>query len=91
MASQSSTHAVAQAKMNRQFNNALLLTEALQVAGSVFNFVNGRTVTDGNKRLALLGDCVLKLALLDTWYPQGDTRGTFNNRMPLDRDELTSF
>jgi dsRNA-specific ribonuclease len=41
------------------FTDSQLLEEALQAAGR------------GNQRLALLGDAIISLAVLDAWYPTG--------------------
>ena len=62
--------------LGHQFKDRSLLLEALHTAGAVFRFAGGRVDPDGNKRLALLGDTVLKLALLDLWYHGGSSRGT---------------
>ena len=58
-----------------QFNDLSLLTEALQAPGSLVMYAGARVLPDGHKRLALLGDTVLKLALLDHWYAGGGSRG----------------
>ena len=57
-----------------QFRNASFILEALQAPGSSINFIAGRSVPDGNRRLALLGDSVIKTALLDAWYPSDNDR-----------------
>lgn len=57
------------------FNDHLILWEALNAAGSNIMGAGGRVFLDGNKRLALLGDSILKSALLDNWYITGQTRG----------------
>lgn len=59
-----------------QFNDLSLLTEALQAPGSPIRYAGTRAIPDGNKRLALLGDTVLELALLEHWYEGGSPRGT---------------
>ena len=51
--------------IGRQFNDPNILTEALQAAGSSIRYAGARAIHDGNKRLALIGDAVLKIALLD--------------------------
>ena len=61
--------------LGRQFNDPNILTEALQAAGSSIRYAGTRAIPDGNKRLALIGDAVLKVALLDHWYPGGASRG----------------
>ena len=50
------------------FNNKLVAWEALQTKGCG-GFV------DGNKRLALLGDAVLKMEVLKKWYFTSLSRG----------------
>lgn len=57
------------------FNNPLLLWEALQAAGSTVLFVGNRRLENGNKRLAVLGDTVLQLALVEGWYGGNAARG----------------
>ena len=42
--------------------------EALQAHGSVPYATDGRDFSNGNKRLALLGDVILKVGLLEEWY-----------------------
>ncbi len=51
------------------FNNQELLWRALHAAGSPYG---GQ---DGNKTMAMLGDAVLKLVLLDDLIPTGASRG----------------
>lgn len=62
------------------FNNSLLLWEALQAAGSPVHFIGGRRLENGNKRLAILGDTVLQLALVEDWYGGDTARGEPLNR-----------
>ena len=54
--------------INYQFNDHALVWEALQAAGSGVTSINGRPLTDGNKRLALLGDAIMNVALVEDWY-----------------------
>lgn len=58
-----------------QFNHPDILWEALQAAGSGVHFIGGRLMTDGNKRLALLGDAIINVALIEDWYAGMDPRG----------------
>jgi len=51
-----------------EFSNPDLLTEALLAAGASESSKDIRGGTQGNKRLALLGDAVLQLAVLKPWY-----------------------
>ena len=50
------------------FQDASVLWEALQAPGSISYDADGRNFSNGNKRLALLGDAILKVGLLDEWY-----------------------
>jgi len=65
----------AQSVIDYNFNRPLLLWEALQAAGSPVHSIGDRRLPDGNKRLAILGDRVLELALADGWYEGTETRG----------------
>ena len=58
------------------FNDPLILWEALQAAGSSVRSAGPRRFPDGNKRLAIIGDTVLKLVLVTRWYDSGDIRGS---------------
>ena len=60
------------------FNDPLILWEALQAAGSSVRSAGPRRFPDGNKRLAILGDAVLKLVLVTRWYDSGDMRGSWS-------------
>jgi hypothetical protein len=62
-------------QLTYQFTNPRHLLEALRVVGSGYNIYQGRTVIDGNKRLARLEDAVMKLAVLEDWYGSGTERG----------------
>ena len=59
-----------------QFHDPSLLAEALQPPGYPIYFAADRSILDGNKRLAMLGDSVLQLASLEHWYFEGATRGS---------------
>ena len=63
--------------IGHHFNDPTILTEALQAAGSSVRYAGTRPIPDGNKRLALIGDAVLKVALLDHWYQGGAPRGNY--------------
>ena len=77
----------AQTKIGYNFKNVLYLWEALQAPGSVvrsgslegapttYHSIGFQRFPDGNRRLAILGDTVLKTALVEDWYRGGDTRG----------------
>lgn len=58
-----------------QFNERLILWEAMQAAGSMVRSAGGREFVDGNKRLAVIGDTVLQLVLAERWYGGGTSRG----------------
>lgn len=62
------------------FTDPLILWEALQAAGSTVRSAGTRRFPDGNKRLAVLGDTVLKLVLVGEWYDSLDARGMLANR-----------
>jgi len=64
-----------QSTLTYQFTNPRHLLEVLKAAGSGQNIDQSRTFIDGNKRLAQLGDAVMKLALLEDWYASGTDRG----------------
>ena len=57
------------------FRDASILWEALQAPGAVPYGTQGRNFSNGNKRLALLGDAILKTVLLERWYATSDTIG----------------
>lgn len=81
------TVAIAQRRIGHEFKNALFIWEALQAPGSIVRSsqVQGTGTTrhsvgfqrfaDGNRRLAVLGDTVLKLALVQDWYQGVGSRG----------------
>ena len=50
-----------------QFTETSMIWEALQAAGSPVQVIGNRRIDAGNKRLAILGDCVLDLALAEAW------------------------
>ena len=62
--------------IGRTFSDPLILWEALQAAGSIVRSAGPRHFPDGNKRLAIIGDTVLKLVLVTRWYDSGDIRGS---------------
>ena len=61
-------------RLGHIFHNPDLLGEALEAAGNGTQKIGNREIEDGNKRLALLGDTILKMALLRDWFASGDTR-----------------
>ena len=58
-----------------QFTEYSRIWEALQAAGSPVLFIGDRRIDCGNKRLAVLGDCVLDLALAEAWHEGTGPRG----------------
>lgn len=60
------------------FTNPSMIWEALQAAGSPVYVIGNRRLVDGNKRLALLGDTVLQLALAETWLDANEPRARFD-------------
>lgn len=78
MAGQRMTEKVQQCEaiVGYTFNDPHLCWEALQVAGSGVTWTGVRHIgTDGNKRLAILGDFVIAVALSRDWYPNGGSKG----------------
>ena len=80
----------AQSRIGYNFKNAQYLWEAVQAPGSIIRSgeVEGagterhsagfQRFPDGNRRLAVLGDTVLKLALVEDWYKREGSRGMAN-------------
>ena len=64
-----------QAALQRNFANADIAWETLNLAGSGITYAGMRSFPDGNKRLAVLGDRVLELVISQEWYESGDIRG----------------
>ena len=64
-----------QAQLHYFFKNASLLEEALTAAGAAVSSRDVDGPASGNKRLALIGDAVLRLSVLDEWYPAGGSTG----------------
>lgn len=64
----------AQRLIGHKFDNTQVLWEALSAAGSA------SSAPDGNKRLALLGDVVLKFVVLNNWFKSGKPRGYYLQR-----------
>lgn len=59
-----------QTQIGYHFKSSILLQEALHPAGTA--------PSQGNKRLALMGDSILSASLLDQWYNDEDNTGTFD-------------
>ena len=58
-----------------RFTDPLILWEALQAAGSGISSAGSRRFPDGNKRLAVVGDTILELVLVEAWYNSTHVRG----------------
>ena len=61
-------------KLGYIFADPNLLWEALQAHGNGVKIIGDRKIEDGNKKLALLGDCVVKMAVLNDWFETGESR-----------------
>ncbi|KAL8882669.1 MAG: hypothetical protein Q9198_000366 [Flavoplaca austrocitrina] len=59
------------------FNDSDLVREAVSAAGSIVA-AGTRRFPNGNKRLAILGDTVLQLALAEEWYDGIEPRATYD-------------
>ena len=76
-----------QSKLRYTFKNPQYLWEAVQAPGSGLHpdevlsagterpSAEPNNFPDGNKRLALLGDTILRLALLEDWHKGQESRG----------------
>lgn len=60
------------------FADPYLVREAISAAGSIVS-AGTRRFPNGNKRLAILGDTVLQLALAEDWYAGTEPRGKMNH------------
>jgi dsRNA-specific ribonuclease len=61
------------------FQTPSLLSEALHVAGSVLINSNGRSLKEGNKPLAGIGDRIISLYITEDAFNKGLTIGLFHN------------
>jgi ribonuclease-3 len=57
------------------FQDPALLQEALLAAGATENRAEIEGPKQGNKRLALVGDAALRLAVLDKWFQNKASTG----------------
>jgi hypothetical protein len=64
-------------KLGHIFENPNLLWEALQAHGNGIKMIGDRKIEDGNKKLALLGDCVIKMVILNDWFETSESRRKF--------------
>lgn len=62
------------------FNRDELRNEAFLAAGASVSRKSVQGPVEGNKRLALVGDAVWRLVLLDQWYPRGSDIGEKSSR-----------
>ncbi|KAL2040772.1 hypothetical protein N7G274_006230 [Stereocaulon virgatum] len=62
-----------------KFHKTDLLWEALQTSKMSALSTNARLLPEGNRRLAIVGDAAMQLALAEDWYRTSDTRGQFSN------------
>lgn len=69
----------AESIIHYSFSDKELLWEALQAAGSNMSFC----YPEGNKRLAMIGDAVLKLVVLEDLRATGLQRGKYYNQILL--------
>jgi len=65
-------------KLCHIFADPNLLWEALQAAGNGVALIVERKVEDGNKKMAMLGDSILQLAILKDWFGSGESRSEFH-------------
>jgi hypothetical protein len=66
-----------QSILDYHFSNPQILLDALKAAGAGFNSQHNISAQDGNKRLAQVGNVMLKAILVDDWYNSSDGRGMF--------------
>ena len=59
----------------RPWKDRTLLWEALQTSGSGVFMAGTRLIPEGNKRLAVVGDSVMKTVLAEHYYKEGAYRG----------------
>jgi hypothetical protein len=61
------------------FADTNILWEALQAAGSDVYLIKTRRISsDGNKKMALIGDALAKAAVLESWWRKNESRGKQN-------------
>lgn len=61
--------------LNYHFKNCSLLEEAFLAAGASVSRSDVEGPEKGNKRLALVGDAALRLAVIDEWYKDNSEPG----------------
>ncbi|PVH94119.1 ribonuclease III [Periconia macrospinosa] len=60
-------------QLKYSFNDVHLLEEAFVAAGAEKSRPDVEGDVSGNKRLALIGDAVLRLSVLEEWFPSGES------------------
>jgi ribonuclease-3 len=58
-----------------KFHDTELLWEALQTTKVLLGNARAAVPPDGNRRLAIVGDAAMQLALAEDWYRTSDSRG----------------
>lgn len=71
-------------KLGHIFEDPNHLWEALQAHGNGIKYIGDRKIEDGNKKLAMLGDCLIKVAILNDWFESGESRRTFLSDLRLE-------
>ena len=86
---------ILQTILSYKFKNAQLLWEAVQAPGSIVrsgevagagtirHSVGFERCPDGNRRLAIVGDVALKMALVEEWYDGKEDRGLLPKTLEL--------
>jgi ribonuclease-3 len=64
-----------QDRVDYHFHDSTLLKEAFLASGASVSSVDIEGPVKGNKRLALVGDAVLCLAVLDEWFESDTSTG----------------
>ncbi|KAH7084239.1 ribonuclease III domain-containing protein [Paraphoma chrysanthemicola] len=70
-----------QDQVDYHFHDSALLREAFLASGAPISSVDVEGPVKGNKRLALVGDAVLRLAVLDEWFESGTNTAEGHGRV----------
>lgn len=70
-----------------RFNHTALLWEALQCTGIALDSEGQAVPPGGNKRLAIVGDAVLRLVLAEEWYKGSGTTGRCKYRKKKQKEK----
>ncbi|KAE9970018.1 hypothetical protein EG328_006525 [Venturia inaequalis] len=73
--------ALAEAACGYTFQDRDILWEALQASGNGVTRAGSRSIPNGNKPLAMIGDPVIKALINTQSYEDGCSRGEMNNRL----------